>query len=238
MLLIQEINLTWHKNERGGEGARARQQFPLACPLHETSFSGNSGVLVHYLDFFQNGTNFADSIQETRKSLEKYLPKLGFTQERIERETEQRIIGIKKHRFQSYSSVKELNLTNLAARDCPDGFEVSFFYDEHRSGMPARCGHNKDYHNPQSPLYQKDCLNEIAFVLTQNQYGRILWNERNTDYDTGEWYYQLHIYNIICFEGKELRQNIFAARKPDFVYRQEGEIGKRKNSTASRYIKI
>lgn len=79
---------------------------------------------------------------------------------------------------QRYCSVEEVNLANLSIVPCPCGFEVSFYYDERRSGRPFRRGHNKDYNNPQSPLYRKDCLNETAFVLKPNQYGRILWNER------------------------------------------------------------
>ncbi len=68
-----------------------------------------------------------------------------------------------------------------------------------------------------------DCLNETAFILKKNQYGRIIWNERRTDYDTGEWYYQLHIYNMI-YSLDISKNNIFVSNKPDFVYQQEAVL--------------
>lgn len=63
-------------------------------------------------------------------------------------------------------------------------------------------------------------MNEKAFVLKQNQYGRIIWNERRTDYDTGEWYYQLHIYNFIYLLDHTFSKDIFMKKKPDFEYKQ------------------
>lgn len=224
MLLIQNISLSWHKNERGSECAKVRHQFPMAYPLDEIPLFND--VAVHHLSFFQRGKIFLDSIQDTRLSLEKYLPKLDFTYNQIQNEIKQRIAYIKKYQFQFYNSVSKLNLTNLYFSPCieKDGFEVSFFYDERRSGKPFRRGHNKDYHNLQSPLYHIDCLNETAFILKKNQYGRILWNERRIDYDTGEWYYQLHIYNMIYLLDKISKNDIFVSNKPDFIYRQEAVL--------------
>ena len=218
MLLIQEIDLTWGKEERGGECARVRQSFPLAWPMDKSQLEG--AVTVQRLSFFQKGETILDAAQESRKSLEVYLPHLGFSPEKIQREIEQRLFQIRQNRFQSYSSTAELNLTNLSLTPSGTEMEVTFFYDEHRSGMPHRRGHNKDYCCPQSPLYGKDCLNETAFSLAQGQYGRIVWNERRTDYDTREWYYQLHVYNLICMEIDQASQAVFTEREPDLKYEQ------------------
>lgn len=189
MLLIQNINLCWSKNERGTDYAEVRRQFPPAYPLEKNMPMGN--VVVHYLHFLQSGERCIDSILENRD-----------------------------YRVQRYCSVEEVNLANLSIVPCPCGFEVSFYYDERRSGRPFRRGHNKDYNNPQSPLYRKDCLNETAFVLKPNQYGRILWNERTIDWDTGEWYYYVRTYNILFLPDGISRADIFVADEPDFVYRQ------------------
>lgn len=132
----------------------------------------------------------------------------------------QRRAHIQKYRLRFYHSAREVNLANLSICPCKEGVEVTFFYDERRSGMPFRYGHNKDYNNLQSPFYRRDCLNETAFILEENQYGRILWNERKTDCDTGEWYYWLHIYNIISSPDEIPQKNIFVENEPDFVYRQ------------------
>jgi len=122
--------------------------------------------------------------------------------------------------FQFYASVQRLNLTNLSVRLNAGDYEVTFFHDEQRSGKPVRRGHNKDYHNIDSPLYRHDVLNETAFLLKQAQYGRIIWNERKLDYDTGEWYYQLHVINLLHYLGEMLKSNIFLNSKPDFEYKQ------------------
>lgn len=121
--------------------------------------------------------------------------------------------------FQSYPSVKDLNLTNLYIQSVTYGYKVVFFYDERRSGQPIRRGHNKDYDNADSLLYHHDILNETAFSLKQGQYGRIIWNERKTDWDTGEWYYQLHILNLL-YSDKIPEADIFLTGKLDFEYKQ------------------
>lgn len=121
--------------------------------------------------------------------------------------------------FQSYPSIKDLNLTNLYIQSGTCGYKVVFFYDEQRSGQPIRRGHNKDYDNADSLLYRHDILNETAFSLKQGQYGRIIWNERKTDWDTGEWYYQLHILNLL-YSDKMPETDIFLTGKPDFEYKQ------------------
>ena len=218
MLLIQEIDLIWGKNERGGIPAKTRQHFLPAYPLEDLPFEGD--VVVHRLAFFQHGEKIMNAQEETRWSMETYLPKLGFTQNQIQQEIEGRISFIKRNRLQAYHSAMELNLANISVQPCPEGLEVTFFYDEHRSGMPYRRGRNKDYCNPHSPLYCKDCLNETAFLLAPGQYGRVMWNERRTDYDTGEWYYQLHTYNLVNTLSKMPNKNIFTAQEPDFEYKQ------------------
>lgn len=217
MLLIQEICLTWNKKDRGVKYARIRTQFPLAYSLE--GFLPDGEVGVNYLSFYQRGTKFIDSIQDIEQYLEKDLLERGFHKSQVQREVIQRIRLIKKHRFQSYPSVLDLNLVNLSICSCKEGYEVVFFYDEQRSGVPLRQGHNKDYNNPQSLFYRRDCLNETAFVLRQGQYGRVSWNERRRDFDTGEWYYQMHIYNLFYLE-KLLKEDVFLKCKPDFEYKQ------------------
>lgn len=219
MLLIQEVDLTWQKNERGGKCAQARQLFPQAYPLEE--LPAQADAVVHRLSFYQNGEAFLDSAQETRQSLEQYLPKIGFSPEQTQQEIQRRLSLIKRNRLQLFSNIEDLNLTNLSIRPVPEGFSVSFFYDDQRSGMPYRRGHNQDFHIAGTPLCGKDCLNETAFVLAPGQYGRAIWNERRTDYDDRTWYYQLHICNLFHISSDDLIQNdMLLSNKPDFVYKQ------------------
>lgn len=189
MILIQNINLCWSKDERGTDQAKARQQFSPAYPLEENMPAGN--VVVHCLHFYQKGEELTASTLKNRQ-----------------------------YRVQVYQSAEEVNLPNLSIKPCPCGLEVSYYYDERQRGKPFRRGHNKDYNNLQSPLYRRDCLNETAFVLAPGQYGRIQWNERKTDWDTGEWYYWMHIYNILLLPDGISKADVFTADEPDYLYRQ------------------
>ena len=219
MLLIQEIDLTWHKNERGGQYAQARRQFPRAYPLD--GLPARAGAAVHQLSFYQNRDSFIEASQDIQQSLEPFLLRIGFTREQAQREIQQRLSLIKRNRLRLFSCIEDLNLTNLSVRPAPEGYSISFFYDEHRSGMPYRRGRNQDFQNPNAPLYCKDCLNETAFILRPGQYGRVIWNERRTDYDNGTWYYQLHVCNFIhAFLTQEIKKDMFLAVQPDFEYKQ------------------
>ena len=190
MLLIQDICLSWGKNERSSVYAKTRAEFPVVYSLDKLPDMFHGDVMVYRLDFWQRGTMFRTSHMTDA------------------------------YRFQFYTSVKDLNLTNLSIQSDAENYEVTFFYDEHRSGEPVRQGHNKDYHNIDSLLYRHDILNEAAFSLERGQYGRVIWNERKINYDTGEWYYQWHIINLLHYQGKMPKKDIFLTSKPDFEYKQ------------------
>ncbi|MEH2931475.1 hypothetical protein VSQ48_16440 [Candidatus Ventrimonas sp. KK005] len=189
MLLVQDICLTWGKKERNSAYAKKRAEFPMAYLLDNFPDTFHGDVIVHHLNFCQRGTMF------------------------------QNLWVNDTYRFQFYSSIQNLNLTNLLIQPDTESYEVTFFYDAHRSGQPIRQGHNKDYHNVDSLLYRHDILNETIFSLKRGQYGRVIWNERKI-YDTGEWYYQLHVSNLLHYVGKMPEQDIFLIHRPDFEYKQ------------------
>ena len=178
LLLVQDICLTWGKKERNSAYAKKRAEFPMAYLLDNFPDTFHGDVIVHHLNFCQRGTMF------------------------------QNLWVNDTYRFQFYSSIQNLNLTNLLIQPDTESYEVTFFYDAHRSGQPIRQGHNKDYHNVDSLLYRHDILNETIFSLKRGQYGRVIWNERKI-YDTGEWYYQLHVSNLLHYVGKMPEQDIF-----------------------------
>lgn len=190
MLLIQDICFSWSKEERNAVYAKIRAEFPMVYSLDNFPNTFRGDVLVQRLNFRQKEIAFQIS----------YMNDLC--------------------RYQSYFSTQDLNLTNLSIYLAKGRYEVTFFYDERRSGQPTRQGHNKDYHNINSPLYCHNILNETAFSLGLGQYGRVIWNERKIDYDTGEWYYQLHVLNLLHSLNKMPETNTFLIHKPDFEYKQ------------------
>ncbi len=83
-----------------------------------------------------------------------------------------------------------------------------------------RRGHNEAFYDENSIHYRKDKLNETAFILGKNQYGRIIYNNRYIDPDSQNWQYGWHIYNIVCCDISECREKMFFKKDPDFIYRQ------------------
>jgi len=70
-----------------------------------------------------------------------------------------------------------------------DGYELTYRYDFHRAA-PER--YKYDF---QTGTYAG--LNEFALASGPNEYGRIIYNGRYSDYDTGNWYYNIDIINVI-----------------------------------------
>ena len=67
---------------------------------------------------------------------------------------------------------------------------------------------------------RRDTLNETAFVLGKNEYGRIIYNNRYVDPDSSWWYYGWHIYNIINCDMSECNEKMFFKKNPNYEYRQ------------------
>lgn len=87
-----------------------------------------------------------------------------------------------------------------------DRFRI-MFCDENASLCPTkRHGHNEAFHDKNSIYYYRDRLNETAFILGKNQYGRIIYNNRYVDPDSQMWYYGWHVYNIIHCDLSECKE--------------------------------
>lgn len=122
-----------------------------------------------------------------------------------------------RHQIYCYSSIEKLHLLkNISVIPYENEYEVCFCGYGH--SWPYMRGHNKDYYNKKSQYYGRDCLNEVAFMLKQYQYGRIIWNERSIDFD-GIWNYNIYIYNF--YVANKMPQNdIFISHTPDVVYKK------------------
>jgi hypothetical protein len=92
-------------------------------------------------------------------------------------------------------------------------YEIRYRYDFHGYAIPER--HKYD---PHECVYKP--LNESAMVLKENEYGRIIYNGRYRDYDTGQWYYEMDIVNVIYISKDKVSLNIFTDNEPDRTYKQ------------------
>lgn len=101
-----------------------------------------------------------------------------------------------------------------------DEKDICFTYNPH-IGKPARTyRHAKRTVDTTDTEYLHSLLKEKTFTLNrQHSYGRIIYNGRLTDYDTGEWYYEETVINLIDTD-KPFRKDIFTVREPDEFYEQ------------------
>lgn len=112
------------------------------------------------------------------------------------------------------------NLWGIEVKENNDERDIYFTYHSHL-GKPVRT-----YRHAKRPIdsdhaeYLHSTLKEIAFILNRKKsYGRLIYNGRLTDYDTGEWYYEETVINLIDTDGT-FGKDIFTACEPDETYEQ------------------
>lgn len=224
MLLIQQICLTWYQSQKGGKAASIRSGFLKAYPIVVSKIVPTFDCCLHNQSFYQTNNQIVDA--------------KTYHTDFWNRVIKQELDPVRKESFRwrciranqwaekceyQHFGIEELDVEGVRVSLQPDGYHIGYYYDQQRSGRPYRRGHNKDFWNRQSPFFGKDICNETAFVLSQNQYGRICFNKRNIDMDTGAWWYQLHIVNLIAHFG-DLTAHLFTKRQPDFEYRQLADL--------------
>lgn len=198
MLIIQDIMLDWNKPERGGKFAEARNKFDFAFPI-ESKPGKSDECLLDVRRYYQKGGKFL-----TLEELHELLGSENFIKFR--------------NNFALPTKLSELKIKNLEFTEIDVKIQVDFSYDPQINGKPHRHGHNKDYNNEKSRFFCRDVLNETAFTLETGQKGRILYNARFVDWDTGEHWYEKTVINIANVKFEEFRSDIFLSQEFDFVY--------------------
>ena len=198
MLVVQQIVTVWYKSERGGECAEARSKFPYTA-LIEGKPSVSDECLFDYIRFYQRGSKFYTAAEYDE--LMGYGGRMSF-----------------KRAYEPPVKLSQLKGRNISFNQTENGVETGFCYDPQINGKPCRRGHNKDYNNTESSFYGKDILNETAFVLREGQKGRIMYNGRFSDYDTGQWWYEQTAVNIANVSFEDYHNDIFLDMKFDFIY--------------------
>ncbi len=199
MLAVQETVIVWHKSDKGGDSAKARSRFVFSMPIENKPVVTDECV-YGYQRFYQKGVNFYTS--------EEYDELMGFTSTKI----------LPKRTYEPPVKLPQLKVKNLTFTQTEKDIEIGFSYDPQINGKHARFGHNKDYSNTESRFYGKDILNETAFVLKEGQKGRIMYNGRFTDIDTGQWWYEQTAVNIANIPFEDFHKDIFLNSEFDFTY--------------------
>lgn len=103
-------------------------------------------------------------------------------------------------------------------RIIPQQNNFKIIFCEDKFGSIKRRGHNETYFDKSTYFQYTDILNETAFILKSNEYGRITFNNRYVEHDTGKWFYTLHTYNIINCDKSKFREKMFFKKNPDYEY--------------------
>ena len=94
----------------------------------------------------------------------------------------------------------QLNLQCLSCRIDEDALHIRFHRDESNAAAPV-------------PYPHKD-----AFALRAMEWGRIVYNGRYTAWNTGNWWYEKHVFNVGWFF--DWAPDVFLATKPHEEFRE------------------
>lgn len=114
-----------------------------------------------------------------------------------------------------FTEIQNLEIPCVEITPEKNHFKVKFF--DFKRGAFVRNGHNEDFWNPQSRLCGQNILNETAFILKENESGKIEFNYRfQTQFDMISYYshYCVYLVNVPV-----LTHDVFL-RKYDYHYRQ------------------
>lgn len=206
MLFIQRISICYYKNMRFPQYANERERIMfLPIELNPRKFVDvqptkenmlDCEVLVQYENFWQYPVKIHSYGTKFRQFGEEILSEGD------------------NDPFCNWHNM----LQNIRLSKEGDVYRVRFCDDGDFLCRSKRHGHNESYNTSHSPFAHKDKLNETAFCLSDGDYGRILYNNRYIDHDTGKWIYTRNVYNIICCEKAAFREKMFYRKKPDSEY--------------------
>ena len=200
MLFVQSLDTYYHKQERSSEFARLRSGD--AFRKIDCNQIKECEVMAQLVSLRYDEDGAGSPAQPYAEEYRRYGREI-FTE------------GTK-DRYDNYNRL--LKFIRIFREE--DDYRI-MFCDENVEWCPTkRRGHNEAFHNPNSIFYHRDKLNEMAFILKKNQYGRILYNNRYVDPDSQNWYYGWHVYNIINCDLSERKEKMFFVKNPDFTYKQ------------------
>ena len=145
------------------------------------------------------------------KTFFNYNP-LGFPSHYIFLRQEKRGLSEQINRVDTIAKNSNIRIGAIEILQQTNCYELQYRYDFHRA-IPER-----HKYNPKTSMYEP--LKETAMELQCGEYGRIIYNGRYVDIDTGYWYYVMNIINIICTTENRSSLKIFIEREPGKAYNQ------------------
>lgn len=197
MLFIQKIVIYYNGRERSSEYAREREMLKFLPLSKNTRIIPGSEGYIHDVVIHQYGNRMAVKDENFRP----------FGKE-VYGEGKRNAPWYHKRIFENIRVFKE-----------DDKYRI-MFCDDYRYSIfsrTKRLGRNEAYNKKGSPFRYADRLNETAFCLGRNEYGRIYFNNRFVHPNTRQQTYVRYVYNIINCDN--IREKLFFRKQPDFEYK-------------------
>ncbi len=202
MLFVQRISVYYYKDVRYSNYANARNSLKFAK------------INPKPRDFYPNEINYSKMFD-----CEVLLQSLGYWQEtdglklyaeKFRKFGDEIFTTGKRDTFWNYHHL----IANIRILKEDNVYRMMFCNENF-----VQHGHNESYMDKYSPFSYTDRIYETAFRLHKNEYGRIIFNERIVEHDTGIWYYGLHTYNMINCDKSDFGEKIFYRKNPDYEYK-------------------
>ncbi|MDE5834652.1 MAG: hypothetical protein K2H26_03930 [Ruminococcus sp.] len=206
MLFVQEIDLWYRKDVRYPKYANMRNSVKFV-PVKTDNINPDCDVFYQYSALEQS----PDGIQKTWEYHKRLGEEIFTAGSRDPMENLRNLIN-------NIRIFRENE--NYKIMFCDDYFFVrNDLYFEDRLSTSKRRGRNEGYWNNNSPFSYTDVINQTAFILTPDTYGRILYNDRVVTNHTEIWYYRIHTLNFINCDRSKFREKIFFKKTPDYEYK-------------------
>ncbi|MDE5583264.1 MAG: hypothetical protein K2J08_06145 [Ruminococcus sp.] len=198
MLFVQEVDIWYRKDVRYPKYANIRNAVKF-IPIKTDNVNPDCEVLYQYETLKQS----TDGIHTCREYYRKFGEEIFTVGSRDSLKNYRNLI----HNIRIFKENE-----NYKIMFCDD-----YFYE--RFNTSKRRGHNEGYFNNNSPFSYTDVINQTAFILTPDTYGRILYNDRIVMHYTEVWYYRIHTLNFINCDKSKFREKMFFRKVPDYEYK-------------------
>lgn len=196
MLFIQYISVTYYKNVRYANYANVRNSIKFVPIVIDKV--PDCEVFVQNVPIYQD----VDGIKEYSPCFREYGEEI-FTVDNLD--------PCRNY----YRFIHDIRILKTDG-----GYKIRFCDDRSYTRYNAfkRRGHNESFKDNNSPFCYTDIINETAFNLRPDEYGRIIYNARQVTMDE-QWCYILYVVNFINCDKSKYREKMFFRKVPDYEYR-------------------
>lgn len=217
MLAVQLIKLIWEKDQRNPKASAERQK--LLRPLHLECDLKGSGIFFNENIYYQTNSGVI-SFSESQRNFVYYIYD-NFPVKTNGNRLDRDLLQIREDEIRKkgsfYAAPEDIRITSVQIVPQENSYRIMWHYQEEvgpPAYMPIRRGRNEAFNDINSTFYGKNLLNETAFVLGENESGRMMYNYRITECERP--YYEL--YCVYFVNTDKLSQDTFTKAEYKYDY--------------------